>query len=113
MRNTDYTVVLSLDGDHENAAHYLDLFGISEEEYSGGGKWIYKNGKAEKIMSNTQGESHYVLLGKYDGVKLQCEEDSSLNIIYDLYPLVMTEDGLNVLVYDNFREKLISAREFY
>jgi hypothetical protein len=109
----DFSIVLSLDGDFDNAAGYMEYFGISEDDYAEGGKWIYKDGKAQKIMSNTLGESHIVSLGKFDGVKLQCMEDASMNIFYDLYPYVMTEDGLNVLVYDNFREKLISARAFW
>ena len=102
-----------MDGDFDNAAGYMEYFGISEDDYAEGGKWIYKDGKAQKIMSNTLGESHIVSLGKFDGVKLQCMDDTSMNIFYDLYPYVMTEDGLNVLVYDNFREKLISARAFW
>ncbi len=110
---TDTSIILSLDGNFENAAGYMEYFGISEEDYVEGGKWLYKNGSAEKIMNNMPGESHIISLGKYDGVKLQCMDDTNMNIFYNLYPYVMTEDGLNVLVYDNFREKLISARSFY
>jgi len=108
-----YTIVLSLDGEFDDELEYMSLFGIPESECMEGGKWIVKNGTARKVMSNVPGESHVESLSRFDAVKLQCADDPYMNIFYNLNPCVMTDNGLNVLVYDDFLECLISARGIY
>ena len=108
-----YTVLLSLDGEYEDEIGYMELFGISESECADGGKWIVKDGTAEKIMSNTPGESHIVPLSRFDELKVRFTDDPFMNVYFNLYPCVMAGDGLNILVYDSYLEELVSVRGIY
>ncbi len=108
-----YTVLLSLDGDFTDETEYMELFGIPESECFDGGKWIVKDGTVKKIMSNIPGESHIVPLSRFDELKVRYGDDVFNNIYFNLHPMVMTGDGLNILVYDNYLEKLVSVRGIY
>ena len=107
------TVVLSLDGEFEGCIDFMAKFGIPFEECLDGGKWIYRNGQAQKIMSNNPGEVHIIDLNKYDSVKLQCGAegtDTKSNILFGLDQEMSSENGLNVFVYDDVRKKAVSKR---
>lgn len=106
-------VLLSLDGEFENCIEFMQKFNVPYEECINGGKWIYKNGQASKIMDNTPGESHIVDINRYDAIKVQCAPlggDSMSNILFGLDQMMSTENGLNVFVYDEIMCKPISKR---
>lgn len=113
--STDLTVLLSLDGEFEGCIGLMEKFGISYEECLDGGKWIYKNGQATKIMSNNPGEAHIYDINKFDSLKIQCVPegaDARSNILFGLEQQVSVLDGLNVWVYDDVMQKAISKRGF-
>lgn len=106
------TVVLSLDGEYEHALQYLEYFGIDPSEAVNGGKWIYKNMTPRKIMDNNLGESHIVDLGKYDSVRVSYGENVAENVLFENIPCCLTENGLNVLIYDNIQKKVFDVNAY-
>lgn len=111
--SNNFTIILSLDGDYENCIDLMLKFGIGREECLGGGKWIFRNGQAQKIMGNNPGEVHIYDINRYDSVKLQCMPegaDMRSNILFGLDQQISVTDGLNVFVYDEINEKPVSKR---
>lgn len=108
--NPYMTVVLSLDGNFEDSVDYLEYFGVSYEEAMFGGKWIYKEGAATRLMENIPGESMIVDLGRFDSLKLSCNDNPSEYIKFNLTPVTATENGLNVIIYDTLYETLVDVK---
>lgn len=109
------TVVLSLEGEYGNTPDYLEYFGIdSEEATENGGKWVFRNGKVMKLMDNRQGETVTYELSSGAGMKFSYDVNNPYSdILYILQPVVATDNGLNVCVYDDLMERFVSIRGIY
>lgn len=107
---SDVTVVISLDGYYEWSMDKLGYFGISKEEYVKGGKWILRDGEIIHIM-DAECETPYILdVNEYDSFLIQNNADVTKNVMYGMESVCTTSDGLNIIVYDNFQNKIISMR---
>lgn len=120
-RMENITLVFSLDGNY--AETQVDLpgllkqFGISEEEFYAGGKWVVTSDGIQAYLSNDSRTSLLWDLGD-DTLKIVngFMEDGSpagSSILLGREEYRILEDGLNILVYDEFQKKLLEWRGFY
>ena len=106
-------IILSLEGDFENTLEDLAYFRIDPSTVGIGGKWVYENGNAVRVMDNLPGNTKIIGLSRYDAVKLTYNPDNlTSNVIYNLTPCVYTENGLNVIAYDTVRNRLFDVSCF-
>ncbi len=104
--NEGLTIVISLDGNTDTVLQYVRCFGLTPAECEAGGKWIYKNNKAEKILDNIPGMSTEYRLNRYDSFKIQYSEENHLiNVMFNKDGVNVYENGLNVIVYDDLLEE--------
>ncbi len=121
MRNI--TCVVSLEGNYDEST--LDIqgavakLGITEQEYKEGGTFLYKDGKAEKVLDADSAETVVYELNEYDAFKIQnmqlVDEDADNlgDIMLNLEPVGCVFDGVTFAVYDDFQGKLINKKGFY
>ena len=72
--------VVSLDAGFENNGEFffglMERLGIPLEEYTTGGKWIYSEGQAMKVLENDPDAEAYIMeLNKEDTLRVQYVED--------------------------------------
>lgn len=116
IQTEDVYVLISLEGDLSLMEEYypaIEVLGISHEDYLEGGKWLYYNGKVEKIHDNVEGQPDYIMkFNKYDTLKVgyygPCE---SGNIMVNR---VTYQQGawINFLAYSELQQSVIAARGF-
>lgn len=111
MECDDIILVLSLEGDYFDVLPYMELFDVNPETVTNGGKWIVSKGAVTKIMDNNPGEMHNVELTKYDVFTVQCVQngDYSGNVLYNGTGVNECSDGLNIIIYDDFENKLLGT----
>ena len=110
--------VVSLEAGFENNGEFffglMERLGIPLEEYTTGGKWIYSEGQAMKVLENDPDAEAYIMeLNKEDTLRVQYVED--------LYPgnvMINWEEYsqkfycLTVVTYDTFTGEVIESRGF-
>lgn len=106
----DVTVIISLDGYYEWSMDKLGYFGVDKEEYMKGGKWILVDGEITHVIDADSETSYTLDVSEYDSFLLQNADDVMNDVMYGMTPVCTTSDGLNIIVYDNFQEKIISMR---
>lgn len=112
------TVIISFEGDYvETPSSQPQLiswmFGMDEKTFKEGGTYIYKNGKLKKVLDNESEEVYVQKLSKYNTLKIQNMELATDDIMINMETLGTTNDGVNFVVYDNFRNEVIDTRGFY
>lgn len=117
IRNSEDTVtVFSLEGDYaDNSFLFNDLkeMGMSEEDYSLGGKWVYADGVLTKIISNIPGEIATYDINREKTVLLAYTEDFNPgNIVFEGSSYGGTGCYLTVMVYDNVLDREIYCGSF-
>lgn len=108
----DLTVVLSLDGEYGNTDEFLFYFGIENTDMAKG-KWIFKDGAGSKLLGDIPGGEVLYDVDRFDTFKLRClneGENPASSIMLGLDCLSETEDGLNIVVYDDFLKKVVDKR---
>ena len=106
----DVIVSISLDGYYEWSMDKLGYFGVDKEEYMKGGKWILVDGVITHVIDADSETSYTLDVSEYDSFLLQNADDVMNDVMYGMTPVCTTSDGLNIIVYDNFQEKIISMR---
>lgn len=106
------SIILSVEGDFEHTIPYLEYFGISGDDAVEGGKWLYKDKQLKKLMSNELGNSTIVDLDRFTSVKVSVNENTEENLIYNMWPMVATDNGLTVIIYDTLLEKCVDVRGY-
>lgn len=95
------------------------MLGIDQENYQKGGTYMYKDGELTLIMDNQSKEVYIHEVTAYDSFKIQNMNlvDSSANgmsdIMFNMETVGTYPNGLNFVVYDNFRHEIIDTRGFY
>ena len=121
LEDSDLTVILSLEGApgawSAELAQCVESLGISAEEYEQGGKWVWQEGQWIFSMDGT--DDHVYLLDLSGTETLKLENRAVKYGENPVYDIMVNRDvygpdgsGLKVLVYDNFRETIISSRQF-
>jgi hypothetical protein len=115
--SSDYTVVISreftYDETRENYLNALGALGMTEEDFTVGGAWVYKDRNLTKVYENAEGEEASYPLGKYDSLTCAFNGDFQPGNI-----LIGNEDYSNrgfylgVTVYDNRLERVVLFRGF-
>lgn len=113
----DLTVVISLDGNYQDSTLNLkavtDSFGISEPEYYLGGKWIYENGNIIYYMNNGVAEQYTYELSETQTLRLWNVSGSLHQIAIDGEPMSSVYNGLSVVVYDKYMNRVIDKRGYF
>lgn len=105
----DVIAIISLDGIYEYSMDKLSMFSIPEDMYSNGGKWIYEDGVITFVMDNDSKEEYLLDVSKYDTFVIRNSEDTGENIMLGNTSLMQSYNGLNIVVYDKFQEKVIAV----
>lgn len=98
------------------AAWMLDLDDVA---YQKGGTYMYKDGLLTLIMDNESKDVYYHEVSKYDTFKIQnigFEDPTTPNtydVMFNMEPMGVLGNGLNFVVYDDFRHEIIDTRGFY
>lgn len=119
----DVVYVVSFEGIYKESTlqleNYAEVLGISKEQYEAGGTFLFSEEKMEYVLDNISNEPVIYELNKYNSFKFQNMppvngNGSSLSeIMLNRSPVGSAYSGLNVVVYDNFRQKLIDKRGYY
>lgn len=95
------------------------MLGIDETEYQKGGTYMYKDGELTKIMDNNSEEIYIHEVTEYDSFKIQNMNlvDASAtgvnDIMFNMDTVGTYPNGVNFVVYDEFRHEIIDTRGFY
>ncbi len=112
-QNPNYTFLISLDGAYDDGEHpvkeELRAMGMPEEIVSGGGIWIH-GPETEESFSGQEAGFHMELA---DSDLLVRKSSAGTQIMLDGNHYFKTDDGLNILVYDNLTEDFVTAAGFY
>ncbi len=119
----DITYVATFEGIYKQSTlelkNYAKVLGISEEQYEMGGTFVFADGEMKHVLDNESDEVVIHELNKYNAFKFENMEPvsgggSSLSeVMLNMEPVGSAYSGLNIVVYDNFREKLIDKRGYY
>lgn len=112
------TCILSLEGNYAGSPTgiyaYASEFQMDYQDYLRGGKWLYQDGRLEKICENVPGEESIRDLSEIDTLKVCFQENfSSDNVLIDGVPYGIAWDGLRIIVYDNIEKKVILTKEIH
>lgn len=92
---------------------------MEDADYKAGGTFVYKDGELTKIMDNKSEEVYIEELDEYHVLKIQnmnlvdSAASSTGDIMINLDELVLYDNAVNFVVYDNFRNEVIDTRAFY
>jgi len=95
------------------------ILGLDDKAYQEGGTYMYKDGELIKIMDNSSKEVYIHEVTEYDSFKIQNMnlEDptasSTYDIMFNMEPVGTLGNGVNFVVYDEFRHEIIDTRGFY
>lgn len=109
----NYTYLISLDGIYDNKEQplkeVLTGMGMPEETAQQGGIWIHSS-EGELAFSGQEDMQHYMRLGDSD--LLIRKMQGTTQLILDQKNYIKTANGLNILVYDELNEELVTAVGF-
>lgn len=114
----DYTIVLSLDGTYKN--ENIDLSPILSAQFNipkaywdleVNGAWIISAGE---IIWNSDSDNcfYHLDLGNNDLSLEKNEKTKSTQILFNNIDLKKVQNGINILIYDNFTHSLVEAVGF-
>ena len=117
------TYVVSFEGIYKQSTleleNYAKALGISKELYETGGTFVFADGEMKHVLDNESNEVVIHELNKYDAFKfenMEPREDGGSNLgemMLNMDSVGSIYSGLNIVVYDNFREKIIDKRGYY
>lgn len=122
VANNRYQVIItknsSADGEQEMSSselsEFLSAVGISQEEFTNGGVWIYSGG--EQVYHNDCTEEDFqksYSLSKYDDAMISTSYDDEGVMIIDVYmnktEVTAADYGLNVYVYDTLTRTSVDS----
>lgn len=112
------TCVLSLEGAYDSSPagiySYASQFQMDHLDYICGGKWLYRDGRLEKICENDPGAEFNCDLNEIDSLKVRYEKDFARdNIQIDGVSYGNTWDGMQIIVYDDIEKKVAFIKEIY
>ena len=119
LKNMDnITTIISFEGQYEETPSSQPqliswMLGMDEKAFKEGGTYIYKEGKLKKIIDNESDEIYIEELSEYNTLKIQNMELATDDIMINMEALGTSNDGVNFVVYDNFRNEVIDTRGFY
>lgn len=110
----DMVVVLSLNGDYRtydsDVLPVIQKFGISEEEYLQGGKWVLRGNQVIARILPDSTESFWYDLNEEDTLRVENGHDSIFqDVMFNRQEAVTIYHGVGIYVYDTVLEKLVSA----
>lgn len=103
------TVIVSCNGDYFGAIPYLGELGIEEDDLLGGGKYLLENGTLRQILSGSDTASIELPMSKYDTFLIK-NADGITDVLLNTNSEISVTDGINIIVYDNMLNKLVSKR---
>ncbi len=107
---SDVAIYISVDGEFGNIVDWIEKLGISAEELGSGGKWLWKNGVLTKLMDNSGGTIVCHEYSRFDNVIVQCIPDNTeANLLVNGETVTKTANGVNILVYDTFENKVLGT----
>ncbi len=113
---SDCITLVSLDGDFLNSEidyfEVLEPLGMNYEEYRTGGKWIYRDGRLEKISENRIGAETYYDFSRYDRIKIAYEGPMNPENIAMGRKTYQGSSPLTFATYDTILEKMAVCRQF-
>ena len=114
----NYKVIISLEGSDFASIEGVDYpaalmeFGIADEK---GGKWLYEDGRAVKVLENQlDAAPYYVKLNHTDTVRLQYQGDYLFpeNVMIGRQSYYNNGHRLLIIVYDELLEKVVHCGYF-
>lgn len=115
------TTVLSLDGYYgatpTDWSIALAGLGLTEEDYQiyDGGKWVFQDGKKIDYIPNFENQTWSLDMNEFDTLSVAtylADEVIRGEINLNREQLGYSQDGLNVVVYDQVRNEVVSVRNF-
>ena len=104
----DLVALVSLDNDFGDRGQYLETFGITEDEYLNGGKWVISSKEIVCLSDNTQTFRRYYSINSHENVKCAPEaEIINYRLNLNDEPIVHVENGMSVTIYDSTLDKVI------
>lgn len=117
------TYVVSFEGTYKDSTLELrraaKLMGLTDEDYDAGGTFICVDGQWEHLIDNESEEVVFYELNEYDAFKVQnteltqSDETAKNGVKLNLETVGICDNGLNIIVYDEFRQQLIDKRGYY
>ena len=111
--------IISLEGDFTGADtdYYaaLSKLGMEREDYEKGGKWIYENGKLEKVYENVLGAEPYIReLSETDTLQIRYEGDYNFpdNITINREYYHNHGAYLGITIYNTALDRVICMRNY-
>lgn len=118
-----FTYLISFEGEYKQSAldlkGYAKLLGLTDEQYEKGGTFLIRDEEIVLLLDNDSKESVIYELNEYDAFKIQNTElvtgkEGGLNdIMLNLENVGTAYAVMNVVVYDEFKGKLIDKKGFY
>ena len=113
----DLYVVVSLEHDYDNPENnYLNMLsplGIDSNEFKEGGKWVFENGKCQKVCENKEGDFFVKEFKNGDTIRVgYTDEMAEDNFIFNYDPVMPTGYNGTVFIYDTINEEVIDCRGF-
>lgn len=108
--------VICLDGNYMdsemNYEPFVEIMGISEEEYYMGGIWVFEDGECIFYMNEQYGEIYRKDLSDTDTLKLQNVPGQPALMEVNGISCRNTYDGMSVMVYDKILHMIISEKAY-
>lgn len=120
LQDEDLTVILTLEGSREEYSaelvQCLESLGISGQEYSRGGKWVWRNGQCIFSMDSADTRIYLLDLSDTDTLKLENRsakygESAAGNVMINRDSYGSSDSGMTVLLYDDFRGVVTGVRQ--
>lgn len=118
-----FTCLVSFEGTYQESTLDLrecaQLIGITDEQYERGGTFLLKDGEITYLLDNESEEVVTYELNEYDAIKIQNMElvtgvvDGRNDIMLNMEPVGTAISGINVVVYDDLKKKVIDKKGFY
>ena len=119
----DFTYLVSFDGNYKQStldlAGYAQILGLTEEQYEKGGTFLFKDGEITHLLDNESEEIVIYELNECDALKIQNmelvkENAGALNdVMLNMESVGSIYTGLNVVVYDDFKKRVIDKKGYY
>ena len=117
------TYLVSFEGEYEQSTLdlkvYAKILGLTEEQYAKGGTFLFKDGEITHVLDNESEEIVIYELSEYDTLKIQNMElvtgkaGGFDDIMLNMESVGSAYNGVNVVVYDEFKGKLVDKKGFY
>lgn len=100
----------SLDDCNEPVEEYINCFDIDFSEYIDGGVWLVTNGGVKRLARQNESEIVYYDIDSQNTIRIFAEDDDFIKMNNETVSTL--ENGLTVITYDMFNQKIILNKQY-